>query len=369
MPLDVIPTGKKYTTRILGAALAVLSIVGYNLWFRATYGPQTSGNALPDFRILSLFDGQVVTLENKAGKVTSLVAKPDESWEATPPWPEPRHGAVLLTERWRALVLNAPDVAASARCLEFDGRSALIYWGKNGALCALDGETETEYTALGDLESDAVVIGPKYISARELAVLSVPAGGGEIHLDILRLEWHTAKAELQITDRHFEMDAPENATEIYTFGVITRDRGLGGFIAGPGELNLLFSIRDTGILASAQLPVSVLSLSPDGKVAQIQTSDAGEGLAQVDWLNLRLHSPAPLPTLGHETFQWSPDSRLMIIGAQSEQGCYVRIYDATARQIVLTEPLRKESPELPIALWYLPDVESTSPPREEPSGP
>jgi hypothetical protein len=65
MPLNAIPTGKKYTTRILGAALAVLSIVGYNLWFRATYGPQTSGNALPDFRILSLFDGQVVTLEKQ----------------------------------------------------------------------------------------------------------------------------------------------------------------------------------------------------------------------------------------------------------------------------------------------------------------
>ena len=154
--------------------------------------------------------------------------------------------------------------------------------------------------------------------------------------------------------RHYEINSPANAGDIYAFGMIRHQNGYGCFITGAPPLNLLFSTREGGLAASGPLPVTILSLSPDGNLAQIQTDDTGDGLARVDWLSLRLHNPEPMETLGHETFQWSPDSRFMIIGAQSQQGSYVRMYDVKLRRIVFSEALRTDTHELPLGLWFWP---------------
>lgn len=369
MPLTSRQNRMKFPTRFLGAGLAVLSIVIYNQWFRADFGadfgPDPATNALPDFRVLALFNDSVVTLENKTGHVSTSTSVPNAQWEPTLPWPEPRHGGERLTEQWRTLVVETPQIAATARCVEFDGRSALVYWSETGALCALDGETGREFFALGDLQPDSAVLGPKYLSSRELAVLSIPPGGATVRLDVLRLQWHTDSSQLQFATRRYEFSPPANAEEIYAFDIVQIEQGFGGYVAGPAPLNLLFVERDKALLSSGPLPVSILSMSPDGTRAQIQTSDVGDGIAQVDWLNLRLHTPEPMATLGHETFQWSPDSRYMVIGAQTAQGSYMRLYDAKRGLAVMAEPLRTDTQELPLALWFsltVPEAGTTAPP-------
>lgn len=325
--------------------------MAYSVWFRATLGPEPGG--LPqDFHILAIYDDEIVTLDNQAGVLATHRQKPGQGAEVPEPWPTPTHGAEKLSVRWKSLVAEHPESAVSARCLDFDGRSALVYWNPEGELCALDGETGQEFIADTGLTETDTVLGPKYLSSRDLAVLSVPSGGATVHLDLLRLQWDTASANLQFAARHYEFDAPANAEEIDAFGMVRLEKGFGGFIAGPPPLNMLFSTKEAGLVASGPLPVSVLSLSPDGAHAQIQTSDSGDGVAQVDWTNLRLHTPMPMDMVGHETFQWSPDSRLMVIGARSEQGAYVRLYDVKRRSVVFSEPLRTDRSELPLGLWY-----------------
>jgi hypothetical protein len=342
----------KVPTRLLGAALAVFSVFAYNQWFRANLGPLPADEAPADFRILAVYPDQLVTMERKAGTVSTLHGPPDPKVETTPPWPTPRHGADRIAARWNSLLLENPAAAISAGCLEFDGRSALIYWNNEGELCALDGESGDEFLALTDLADSDTVLGPQYLSSRELAVLSNPGGGTAIHLDLLRLQWNTAEATLEFATRQYAINGPANAAEIYDFGMVRHEKGFGGYIAGPSPLNMLFSTREAGLVTSEPLPVSILSLSPDGTLAQIQTESAGDALARVDWLTLRLHTPEPMETLGHETFQWSPDSRYMIIGAQTQEGSYVRMYDVRRRSVVFSEALRSDVHDLPLGLWY-----------------
>lgn len=353
----------KIPTRLLGAVLAIGSIFAYNIWFRSTLDP-APGKAPRDFRILAIYDDQIITMEDKAGVLSTRRIEPGSAADIPEPWPVPRHDANRLRTQWRTLVSEHPESAVTARCLEFDGRSALIYWNTDGELCALDGETGQEFIADTGLAETDTVLGPKYLSSRDLAVLSVPQGGTIVRLDLLRLQWDTARANLQFAARHYEFDATANAEEIYAFGMVRYEKGFGGFIAGPPPLNMLFSTKEAGLVASGPLPVSVLSLSPDGTRAQIQTTDAGDGVAQVDWINLRLHTPMPMKMIGHETYQWSPDSQLMVIGARSDQGAYVRLYDVHRRVVVFSEPLRTDKNELPLGLWYQPAT-----PGEAPSEP
>ena len=174
MPLNAKQTKSKAPTRLLGAALAIFSIIAYNMWFRTALGPNPADAPPLDFRILAIFDKQIVTMENKAGAVSTSRLVPGPDVELPAPWPTPRHGAQRLAEQWKSTLLADPASAVSARCLEFDGRSVLVYWNTEGELCALDGETGSEFLALTDLGNATTVLGPKYLSSSELAVLSAP---------------------------------------------------------------------------------------------------------------------------------------------------------------------------------------------------